>query len=78
MGGVQREEGREGDAVAERAEAVVNMNLNDVRRGQRARLPVFRWTAGGEADGGEEQGGGRGGERVGHWRSIVCSQLCMR
>lgn len=38
--GEQREgEGREGDAVAEWVEAVINTNLNDVRRGQRAKQP---------------------------------------
>lgn len=75
--GAQREEGREGDAVAERVEAVVNTNLNYVKRGQRAKLASVCGTAGGEGDGGEEKGVGRGGERVGQLRSIVTGQLCM-
>lgn len=77
---MQWEEGREGDAVAERAEAVINMNLNDVRRGQRARLASVLWDRGRRGCRGrrEEKGGGRGGERVGQLRSIVCSQLCLR
>lgn len=38
-GGQREGEGREGDAVAERVEAVINTNLNDVRRGRRAKQP---------------------------------------
>lgn len=58
------EEGREGDAVGERVDGVINTNLNDGRRGQRAKPAGVYGTRGGE-ESGEEVGG------------IVSAQLCV-
>lgn len=56
MRGKQREEEREGEAVGERVDAVINMNLNDGKRGQRAKPASLYGTKGGEGDGRRGEG----------------------
>lgn len=60
--GGEGEGGRGGDAVGERVDGVINTNLNDGRRGQRAKPASVYGTRGGEEQG--VRGGGESWEAL--------------